>query len=317
MEGDDVMIKKERKKTLRIRKYEALLRRLPQSHPKREQIQQDYKKYLAGFRGELAVDYHLKYIGSSFDIYQDVRLPINDSYFQIDTLLVSQQVIVILEVKNFAGTLHFDEELMQMIRTFEEKEEGYAHPIFQVKRNALLLKKRLSLDKFPDIPIEFLVVISNPSTIIKFRKTSYHIIHAGALPDRLITLHQKYKYDYFEKKDLKRVSTLIQKKDIPDNPNLLQYYSIPKDEILKGVHCPACHSVSMTRNKGFWNCPLCKYRSKTAHIDTFEDYALLIDTTITNQECRCFFKIASRNISYKILKELDVCKGKKYQIRLV
>ncbi|WP_425589897.1 hypothetical protein [Fictibacillus sp. FJAT-27399] len=49
------MIIKERKMPLIIRKLNALLRRLPQHHPQRKDIEASFAKYMAGYRGEESI----------------------------------------------------------------------------------------------------------------------------------------------------------------------------------------------------------------------------------------------------------------------
>ncbi|HEU5141363.1 MAG TPA: nuclease-related domain-containing protein, partial [Bacillales bacterium] len=144
------MIKKERKIPLTIRKRTALLRRLPPSHPKRPQIEKQLAKYNAGYRGERSIEYYLSFLPEKqYHIFHDLRLTSGDHFFQLDTLLVSPSFILILEVKNISGTLHFDNTFHQLIRTIEDRKEGFNDPLLQVEHQKTQLANWLSQHKFP------------------------------------------------------------------------------------------------------------------------------------------------------------------------
>ncbi|HEY9576197.1 MAG TPA: NERD domain-containing protein, partial [Pseudobacillus sp.] len=69
------MIIKKRGIPLKIRKLEALFRRLPEFHPKRLSIKVELDKIWAGHRGEEALDYHLTFLnGSQHMILHGLRL---------------------------------------------------------------------------------------------------------------------------------------------------------------------------------------------------------------------------------------------------
>jgi hypothetical protein len=131
------LIKKERTISTRIKLEEALLRELPPDHKKRPEIQYSLRKNLAGYRGEKELDYHFSFLpDESFLIFNDLRLPRSlnpQRFFQMDTLLLSPQFIVLIESKNIYGHLFFDSHTKQVIRTFDGKKEGF--PILFSKSN--------------------------------------------------------------------------------------------------------------------------------------------------------------------------------------
>ncbi|MEG9295619.1 nuclease-related domain-containing protein [Mangrovibacillus sp. Mu-81] len=96
---------------------DALQGRLTPHHPKIPLISDEFHKRLAGHKGEVSLDYVLKMLdkNSCFILY-GLRLKINDTYFQMNTLLLSHKFIIIIEVKNLAGTIYFDPVFNQMIQ---------------------------------------------------------------------------------------------------------------------------------------------------------------------------------------------------------
>lgn len=166
------MIKKELKIPLKIQKLEALLRRIPENHPKRQEIKGELAKSLAGYKGELSLDYYLNFLPpQEYCIIHDLRLPNTSgtNFFQMDILLLSQTFFLILEVKNISGTLAFDPEFDQLIWTNHTTgtETALPDPIRQVTQQQYQLWEWLIQKNYQKIPIETLVVLANSNTVIK------------------------------------------------------------------------------------------------------------------------------------------------------
>ncbi|WKB35562.1 nuclease-related domain-containing protein [Terrilactibacillus sp. S3-3] len=146
----------------------ALLRRLSNGHPKRGEVSKDLARRRAGYRGEQNLYYHLSFLPQDdSQIFYDLGVSVNNRSCQIDTFLLYPSFCLILETKNLSGTLHVDPVFNQFIRSIDDKEEGFPNPILQVQRQKTLLNGWLCQHEMPVIPIEYLVVISNPSTLLK------------------------------------------------------------------------------------------------------------------------------------------------------
>ncbi|WP_051302588.1 nuclease-related domain-containing protein [Salibacterium aidingense] len=187
------MIKKHRTKPAVLRKLQILQRRLPPAHPKRPAVEKETAKYASGYRGEQALDYHLSFINPDYPIFHDLRLFHRSTYFQIDTLLLTPFFILLIEVKNMAGTLIFDADRYQMIRRLHGEEEGFLDPRLQVSRHQLQLEQwgRQKGRKLP--PILTTVAISFPSTIIIAPPSPFtKVIHAAQLPFDISELEKQH-----------------------------------------------------------------------------------------------------------------------------
>jgi hypothetical protein len=117
-------------------------------------------------------------------------------YFQIDTLIVSSCFLLFLEIKNIIGTLIFDAKFNQLIRIADgTSEEGFPDPLLQLKRQEMQLRKWRSLHGLHNIPIQFLIVISSPRTIIKASDKILlnKVIHSANLPNRIKQIKNQYK----------------------------------------------------------------------------------------------------------------------------
>jgi len=318
------MIAKERDYPINIAKLEVLLKRLPQTHPKYKDVQLELYKKTAGFRGEQNTDYPLSFLSpNQYYILHDLRLPVEHYYFQIDTLILSKNLLINLEIKNVAGTLVFDQDFKQLIKIHEGNEEAISNPIIQVARQKLLLEKWLATKYYSDLPIENLIVISNPQTIIKTSppglKIPKNIINKDSLPFEISKLEKKYKRELLTDKEIKKLIRQLKKDHTPTEFDVLTKFQINKNCLIKGIFCPQCKKPSFKRIYGTWKCSICKYIDKYAHIDAIKDYFLLFGREITNAELREFINFDNIYFISRLLNKISEesvgkNKGKKYVI---
>ncbi|WP_212933514.1 nuclease-related domain-containing protein [Robertmurraya siralis] len=161
------MYVKELSKPVKISVLEVLLKRLVDNHPKQSEIERDLTLLLAGYKGEKAVSYYLDFLPEkNYYIFHSLRLPSNGHYFQMDYLLLTTRFALILECKNFFGTLFFDQSFHQLIRTVNDKEEGFQDPLSQVKWHQHQLQNLFHTWRCP-LPIEYFVVIGNLQLLLK------------------------------------------------------------------------------------------------------------------------------------------------------
>lgn len=303
------LIRKPRIIPLVILILEALVRRLPPDHPKLPQIQTELAKRRKGYRGELSVNYYLDLIDiPEYLILHDIRLLDGKSFFQIDTLILTPHFYLILEIKNIAGSLYFEDESNQMIRNINNEEEGMANPILQVRRHSSQLKKWFSQRKLPQMPIENLIIISDPRTIIKASRSSIFtkVMHSANLPFAFENIKSRHTKNALTMKEMKKVAATIEKHHTPKQYNLLDQFSIPQTDIRKGVHCPDCFTIPIERKKGHWYCENCSTKSPNVVIQSIQDYALLIKPTFSNEELRDFLQITSRKAVYRLLTSMNL-----------
>lgn len=306
------MIVKERGVPIKLQKLEILLRRLPPIHPKFAIIKEEYLKAKAGYLGEKSLDYYLSFLpDKQYYIFHYLRLPYQHHHFQMDTLILSSFFITILEVKNISGTITFDYNFKQLIRTQNRREQAFQDPISQVNRHQFQLKNLLQTSKYPGIPIIPQVVISNPSTLIKTegvsKQTPTIITQSTGLLLQMEQLSKIYKKEVLAKSQLSKLVKFLLKKHTPEEYNALKKFDINKNEIIRGVHCTSCRKIPMLRCHGRWVCPSCQFSSKSAHADSLIDFGLLFNTNkISNREARDFLQISSQTMSTNILQSMDL-----------
>lgn len=302
-----LLIEKERFLPIRIQKNHALLKRISQNHSKRTKIESDQTNRIAGCKGEQAIDFHLsKLPEKEYLILHDLRLSNGKHFFQIDTLLLNSAFVLILEVKNCGGTLYFDPDFHQLIQTNSRGQtKGYPNPIEQASQQCTELKKWLQ-KRNVNIPIEFFVIISKPSTILKaapgYAKTLQRVLHVQYLLKQIEIMKTAYKNEILSLKDLKKMSRSLLKEHSPKTFDILKHYEIPISEIQTGVICSVCSNKPMKRHFGTWYCPKCQAKDKHAHIQAINDLFLLNNhSPLTNQQISRFLHLSSGDIAKKLL----------------
>jgi hypothetical protein len=311
---------------LKILLLKALLRRLLKNHPKWPLIEKELHRRSAGFWGEKEVDKKLKRMDQSrYYILCDLRLPNgDDTFFQIDTLIISAQFILIIESKNISGTLYFDLVNHQFYRINDDgSREVFSDPVSQARLHLLQLRDWLVKNKLPTLPLEFLVTSTNPHSLFQITPTNHpyadKICNIASLTWEIDELGELYKKDIITEKEIRKICKALLKAHTPlTNSDILQQYGIDKSELLTGVHCPECEYLPLTYRVGKWHCHRCKKRFKDALNGSLDDYFLLISPTITNADFRRFVQIANPNTASKMLKELPLkgsgtTKGRVYE----
>lgn len=291
-----------------IAKLQALDRRTASSHLRKEHIQAQLKKGLAGVKGETALTYPLKFLPETdYTILHNPRLPDHDDHFEIDRLLLSTRYVLLLEAKNWYGTLYFDGE-KQVIRVGDDdREEGLPNPIPQVKLQRHRLQQWLRSHDFPPVPILYFVVISFPSTIVKPLYPEYpvpfEVIHSKSLFNHIQQLNRKYTKPVVSQKKLMEISNRIVDEHKPSRTNVLDRFGIHKNELVRGVICPACTAYPMLKQDKKWLCPRCQNTSANAHLSALYDHKLLIGDHITNRGARDFLQITSPSVTKRLLQK--------------
>ncbi|MEH7335183.1 NERD domain-containing protein [Neobacillus drentensis] len=306
------MIIKKRTIPLVILILEALCRRLPLNYPKYQQILEELGRRQAGYQGEVSLDYYLRLLPiDKYMILHDLNLPDGDYNCQIDTLLLTPEFALIIEVKNMAGKLIFDTENRQFTQIIHENEKGYPDPISQAERHQEYIKKLMVDHKFPPVPVDYLCVISNNySSYVITGKNAYkvkpRVCKSDAFINKIQFFENMYSTPQLTAKDLRKLGRLLVKMNTIPTNYILKKYEIKKEDIKPGVFCPNCNHVPLIRKKQQWFCPSCGKLSKDAHINALMDYFLLIDSKITNRQFREFGQIKSEDVAKRLLRSANL-----------
>lgn len=300
------MLLKKREVSSKQRVLEMVERRLQKSHAKYDYFQEMLRRTRAGYAGEQRVDKEWReiYLQHAHYLLHDVQLKVEGgSIHQMDTLFMSQNFTLIVEIKNIAGRVDYMEDNHQFIRvTSDGRVDGFRNPFDQVKRHARFLHRLFQMSGH-HLPIETIVVSANPSMIMSPTFLSQPIIHVSGLAERVEQLFQQHQQVYLSENDLRELSTHILKMHTPTQWTL----DIKVDELKKGALCSKCeYQFVMHYRQGKWCCENCGEVDHLAFNNALKDYRYMYGGFISNSSFQDFFGISCTKTVYKILKSLQL-----------
>lgn len=303
-------MRRRRTKSHHLLSYEALFRRLQYRYRLNEAIIADYQKYKAGYYGEQAIDYKLSlFPNHSFFHYPDLRLRQNFNYFQIDSVILTPKLIFIIEAKNLKGTIMYDSKHKQLLQIDEDKEFCYKDPLLQANTQKTHLKFWLRNLGY-DVPIEPIVVSTNPHTIIRnidnHPDFQHRFITLENLPYKLNEIFHQYKKKILSNTDIKKIYSLFDHNNTPLRADLINFYHITSNQLISGIACEHCGFFPIKKHPRKWKCPKCKQVDVQGYERVILDYFLLHQPFITNHICRQILHIPSQDSAYFILKSLKL-----------
>ncbi|WP_242637862.1 MULTISPECIES: nuclease-related domain-containing protein [Bacillaceae] len=293
---------------------EILKRRISRSHYKYQEIERDLAKRWAGYWGEMALANYVKELPQEkYLTFHDLQLQINGTHFQIDTLLLSRSYILIIEAKNIAGTLIFDNIFKQLIRVHEDgTEEAFEDPRVQCQRLKSLFQSWMVNNGCNLLPIDTLIFFKSTNTILKTNpgeKVDFSKVCKGRdVFNKIDHFEQRYSHERVDSDTLTKIGDLLLSLHCPKPINILKEYNLTEKDIRSGVCCPTenCHHIPMNYKRGKWICPSCKTTSKDAYLEAVIDHFYLIKPTITNFELRSLLHLPNNDTAQKVLYKLNL-----------
>lgn len=237
---------------------------------------------------------------------------------QIDILIITPSGIIILEIKNIRGTLHFKNNPRQLIRTTETGEvHTFTHPEIQLQQYMQAMLHFLDTYHIT-MPVYGAIVFPFNNVDVHGEGSGLPIVMGKELP--------LYIYKFITQKldiamdDILHIilSQLQQKNPFP----LCRYYHIEPSVLQRGVYCENCGQFGMQKLKAIWFCQKCEHRCKEAHVSALKDFYMLVGDTMTNRECRDFLKIDSPYVTKRLMQRLLLTrsgngKSTKYNLSLL
>lgn len=299
-----------RKKSDKLIFYEALAKRLPHNHYFTPTVQKNLRKESGGYAGELRVDRELteaQYY-HAYCVLRNVVVGTKEAYCQIDTLVIYEKFILVIEVKNIPGLLTYDENTHQLTRRRDDGPvEGMGNPEYQLKRSERFVRQFLDFRNI-SLPVHGIIVFSNPSSILVKQFPNCLAIHVSGLYQTLDKLHRTYPEHptspQFDVNELRKFFLQNEPKLPPHKPPHIPA-SIFNDLVV-GVLCPNCDMSKLKYISKLWRCSICKYKNGTTHLTTLQEYRVLFSEEITTIEWMNFTHLNSISTTRRMLGECNL-----------
>lgn len=210
-------------------------------------VEQDIKFLSYGIVGEEQVAFELMNSFMPIIILHDLHYEYEGLSAQIDYLVITQKVIIVIECKNLFGNIEVNNN-GDFIRTLDfggkKKKEGIYSPITQNHRHLELLKKirknsksileKLFFDKWFDSNYKSIVVLANPKTVInmKFAKKEVkeQIIRCDQLIDRIKKINTESQNSNQSEKTMYEIAEIFLSYHTPNTNDYTNKYKVGKIE---------------------------------------------------------------------------------------
>ena len=257
-----------------------------------------------GFKGEVEFDRLTENISEERYIIDDLMLQVNNSYFQIDKVIISGGMIHLLDVKYHQGDYYLESDKLYSVTSGKE----FKNPVIQLKRSETLFRQLLQNLKLNYL-VQASVVFNNPEFTLYQAPMDQPIILPTQINRFLKELNDTpSKLDENHKMLAQKLLALHQDK-YPFTT--LPAYSY--DQLEKGMNCRACGSFNTSINKRHLVCGKCgnSERAEQAILQQIEEFKLLFpERKITAQSIYewCNVDINNRRIT-RVLKKFYTAKG--------
>ncbi|MDF1507301.1 NERD domain-containing protein [Robertmurraya sp. DFI.2.37] len=221
-----------------------------------------------GFEGEKKFDSLLDDLQEERYIINDLLLEVHNSYFQIDTLIISQSTIYLIDIKNYEGDFYLNSDKLYSVISDNE----YKNPIDQLRRCTTLLRQLLQTIDQP-FPIESYLIFINPEFTLYQAQVDSPIIFPTQITRFLKELN--HPRSRLNEKHKKLAETLL---SLHHNKN--PFLTLPKfqfEQLQKGIYCSYCHSFLISLYHRHLECKNCGQKEKleSAILRQTHEYILL------------------------------------------
>jgi hypothetical protein len=207
-----------------------------------------YMNLKKGYEGEVKFDQQTECLSEERYIINDLLLEVNNSYFQIDTLIISQGIIHLLDSKYYQGDCYLEDDNLYSVTTGRE----YKNPVVQLKRCSTLFRQLLQNLK-QNYLVEALVIFNNPEFTLYQTPKDLPIILPTQVNRFLNEINDTpSKLDDGHKKLAQKLISLHQTK----NP----FVTLPKynyNQLKKGTYCKICESLPISIKGRYFVCEDC------------------------------------------------------------
>ncbi|WP_449540229.1 nuclease-related domain-containing protein [Ferdinandcohnia sp. Marseille-Q9671] len=225
------MIYKSRTETADMLVSKSLYHRLDLSNKEK----QYHSNLIKGYEGEVMFDTLTEKLECECLVLNDLLLQFNNTTFQIDSLLITSDVLYLFEVKNYEGDFYYDSD-----RLYTKTKIEINNPLVQMSRSESLLRQLLQSHGFT-IPVQAFCIFINPAFTLyqaPLHKPFIFPTQLHAFCKNLNMLSAKLN---------KKHRALAEKLDFLhiENSPFRNYSAYEFEQLRKGILCESCKSFSI------------------------------------------------------------------------
>jgi hypothetical protein len=220
-----------------------------------------------GFQGEKIFDARLELLTNSLLTLHNLMLEVNNTFFQIDTLVISQFTLYPLEIKNYEGDYYIKDD-----KWYSTSNTLINNPLYQIKRSGPLFQ-RLIQDLGYNFSIDTAIIFVNPEFYLYHAPMNLPIIFPTQINRFLNKLNKspaKLNSSHY------KLAQQLKELHITNSPfSMLPPYSY--EQLKKGITCAHCGSFDLAVNNHSLVCRYCGFIEKVSSgvLRSVEEFILL------------------------------------------
>jgi hypothetical protein len=257
-----------------------------------------------GYAGEVQFDRMTESLTEDRYIIDDLWLQVNNSYFQLDKVIISKGFIHLLDVKNYEGDYYLESDKLYSVANGRE----HKNPVMQLQRSETLFRQLLQNLKLNYL-VQATIIFINPEFTLYKVPMGQPMVLPSQINRFLIEIENtSSKMDENHRILAQKLLSLHQDK----NPfSILPEYDYEKLE--KGMHCRNCGSFHTSIKIQHLVCGRCgnSERVDRSIVHQIEEYKLLFpERKISTQSIYewCNVDINKKRIT-RVLKKFYSAKG--------
>ncbi|GHH98580.1 nuclease-related domain-containing protein [Neobacillus kokaensis] len=264
-------------------------------------LDQDWKNYFSlakGFEGEVKFDQLTEKLESECIVINGLLLKVDNSFFQIDTVLIFQNTIYLIDVKNYEGDYEFQSKNLKHIKT----DKIIKDPYIQLQRCETMFRQLLQELGFQFNVESHLIYINpeftmyqapqNPSVIFPTQINRF-MQTLNKVPSKLNSGHEK-------------LADLLISMDVGEYPFAAKP-DYDYESLKKGIVDPSGHGFMVAVNDMKLKCCKCRFEEtvESAVKRSVEEFKILFpERRVTTTEIYNWCKVVrSRRAITRILKK--------------
>ncbi|GFZ86904.1 hypothetical protein GCM10010978_28480 [Compostibacillus humi] len=232
-----------REMPLELLLYESLSRRKNLN----DKEQKYYLNLKRGYEGEVIFSEHTEELKGKHLVLTDLIFECNQTIFQIDCLIITQERIYLYEVKNYEGDFYFEGD-----KFFKKPRLEVMNPLHQLGRTESLFRQLLQSFGF-QTPVKAYVVFVNPAFTLYQAPIDIPIIFPTQIKKHIELVS-------IETAIVTSSHKRLAKKLIENRRSSSPYQQLPSyeyNDLRKGIVCASCGSLSVMLVKRACVCKVC------------------------------------------------------------
>lgn len=280
---------------------------MKENTPERDFLERDLFLAEAGIRGEkrLQKKFVEFYSSEPFEIIWNTSLTLGNWPVQIDGLLLTQKVAVILESKNISGELHFENRTGEFFRYDTNGVKTIMdNPAVQVEKHIRFMRMWFAENKIP-LPVDGMLVFTALKAELCSLPQNIRTCRYHHMIELLFKTIEEYPTSPQQSRHaLKKYRKIIEKQLTPytQKPIAVQY-SLAPHLFKQGIYCETCKTFHVSRRQRRWQCEECETISVNAGEEVVLDYFVIFGFQANNEKLRKFLNLDDRHIVKRLLSQ--------------